>query len=601
LNVRCNTENKKISLGSDFCAFLTHLICVASAEQITFTTAELLAQKELARKLFVARSSDSGLRSFVALYLESRPYTPHLAWVVDRVAKTEQLGDQNYDQNCDEHLNLRLRPGVFKPAVHVRTIAQKRKGFSRSDVIPFEELISPVEGNPLDLSEGLGSSPGSRFWLMFDAMRALRAFPECFLNPTFLTQGYLATSPEAAEQFRLDIENRNHSNKAEAFLRCTEFTEQLALVDRTPMLKSSLTGPRCSGTKSRQWWDRDSAPGKSTGSKYIQMNWLDWVSTPQVRFGVTWEFASDSPLRPVIDLVLKAMSSGQRIPTEVLSGISLTNDLLFVPKPWFEVNGEEVSFDDWSKAKKRGATFILPSGQAVAASEYETYTRRFVDRQKAYARMGKVGLAALWSSHVSVASKEAALSPAEYLGDLDMRISPALQALTVALEQRAAEEATNLDKIGLKAELRPYQKHGVATLRARAAAGLNLCLADEMGLGKTVQTIAFLLLVLSSSPEASALVVLPKSLLRNWRREFERFAPKVKVQEWGEKAQGARVTLITYARVRIAIEELAQKTFEVVVLDEGCWQRRSVLVYRLLLLGFRSEDLLQLAQYHAQV
>jgi ERCC4-related helicase len=561
LGKKCKAHQKSDGLGLDYSAFVANLISIATAECAVDSAGELLADKDSAQKLFLARASDSGFRSFVALLLESRPHTPHVAWVVDQAPKSE----------CDEsqQLMLRLRPGMFLPMVHARSASQKRKGYERSDVIPWEDVLLPDEGNPLDLSEGVASSPGSRFWLVFDAIRALRIFPELFLNPTFLARGCLILSPEEVEQFRTRFQKGNCADKAEVYLACPHFLEQWNSLAASPILKPILAGVSNTSVKSRQWWDRDSTPGKSQGATYIQIDWLDWLSQSQVRLGVTWEFASDSPMRPLIDQVLKAMTSGSRVAPEVLSAISITNDFLFIPRPWFEVNGEEISFDDWSRAQRRGGTFVLPTGHSVAAKEYEVHTRRFVDRQKAYARMGKVSLGALWKSHVSVASKESVLSPAEYLGDLDMRLSPSLQALTEALEKRASEEAQNLKKMGLKADLREYQKRGVATLRARAAAGLNLCLADEMGLGKTIQTIAFILLVLNSDPKSQVLIVLPKSLLRNWRREFERFAPKLKVEEWGENGVSAQVILVTYSRVRIAVEKLSQKSFAAVVLDEA--------------------------------
>ena len=56
--------------------------------------------------------------------------------------------------------------------------------------------------------------------------------------------------------------------------------------------------------------------------------------------------------------------------------------------------------------------------------------------------------------------------------------------------------------------------------------GLGACLADDMGLGKTAQLIASLL---ADPLEAPTLVVAPVSLLGNWRRELERFAPQLKL------------------------------------------------------------------------
>ncbi|MEW6489735.1 MAG: DEAD/DEAH box helicase [Thermodesulfobacteriota bacterium] len=83
---------------------------------------------------------------------------------------------------------------------------------------------------------------------------------------------------------------------------------------------------------------------------------------------------------------------------------------------------------------------------------------------------------------------------------------------------------------GLRATLRPYQEQGVAWLHLLARLGLGGCLADDMGLGKTLQALA-LLLILKQEDGAGAgpsLLVLPASLLANWRSELDRFTPSLR-------------------------------------------------------------------------
>jgi len=80
--------------------------------------------------------------------------------------------------------------------------------------------------------------------------------------------------------------------------------------------------------------------------------------------------------------------------------------------------------------------------------------------------------------------------------------------------------------VGFSGELRPYQQRGLGWLVFLGQLGLGACLADDMGLGKTAQLIASLL---ADPRVAPTLVVAPVSLLGNWRRELERFAPQLKL------------------------------------------------------------------------
>jgi len=78
----------------------------------------------------------------------------------------------------------------------------------------------------------------------------------------------------------------------------------------------------------------------------------------------------------------------------------------------------------------------------------------------------------------------------------------------------------------LKATLRPYQATGVKWLHFVTGLGLGACLADDMGLGKTIQVLALLLKSRARTAGPSLLVV-PASLLANWRNEAARFAPEL--------------------------------------------------------------------------
>ncbi len=81
----------------------------------------------------------------------------------------------------------------------------------------------------------------------------------------------------------------------------------------------------------------------------------------------------------------------------------------------------------------------------------------------------------------------------------------------------------------LHGTLRPYQEIGHKWLWLLTNLGLGACLADDMGLGKTIQMISLLLTMKEERKAQSkpSLLVLPASLLSNWKAELRKFAPTI--------------------------------------------------------------------------
>lgn len=151
----------------------------------------------------------------------------------------------------------------------------------------------------------------------------------------------------------------------------------------------------------------------------------------------------------------------------------------------------------------------------------------------------------------------------------------------------------------LNATLRPYQDVGARWLWMATRLGLGVCLADDMGLGKTIQVITLLLQLKQEqrSPaisgrsngakksRAPSLLILPTSLLGNWQREIESFAPDLKLKVFHRSAIDAKefktiaddadnalrdfdVVATTYGLVRRQ-EWLADVHWRMVILDEA--------------------------------
>ena len=127
-------------------------------------------------------------------------------------------------------------------------------------------------------------------------------------------------------------------------------------------------------------------------------------------------------------------------------------------------------------------------------------------------------------------------------------------------------------------ELRPYQMEGLAWLQFLRENQLAGILADDMGLGKTAQALAHLLLEKQSGRmDKPTLVVLPTSLIFNWKREAERFAPELKVLSLHGKQRTDffaaipqhDVILTTYPLLWRDEEMLLQYDYHLLILDEA--------------------------------
>ncbi|MDN3295242.1 DEAD/DEAH box helicase [Streptomyces ficellus] len=149
-----------------------------------------------------------------------------------------------------------------------------------------------------------------------------------------------------------------------------------------------------------------------------------------------------------------------------------------------------------------------------------------------------------------------------------------------ALRDRLADPEGGRQEIGqpaaLAATLRDYQLRGLNWLHRMTSLGLGGCLADDMGLGKTI-TLISLHLHRQTDPSAAGptLVICPTSLMGNWQREVERFAPGTPVRRFhgsGRDLEGladGEFVLTTYGTMRLDAARLARVGWGLVVADEA--------------------------------
>ncbi|CEQ03983.1 DEAD/DEAH box helicase [[Clostridium] sordellii] len=147
--------------------------------------------------------------------------------------------------------------------------------------------------------------------------------------------------------------------------------------------------------------------------------------------------------------------------------------------------------------------------------------------------------------------------------------------------KKILDKFNNIDSLNyeipknLKANLRDYQQEGFNWFKTLDYCGFGGILADEMGLGKTLQTITFLL----SKNNSKSIVVTPTSLIHNWKSEFEKFAPSLKIgiAHGGkkereliiDKLENFDVILTTYGSLRNDFNKYEEINFDYMVIDEA--------------------------------
>ena len=237
-------------------------------------------------------------------------------------------------------------------------------------------------------------------------------------------------------------------------------------------------------------------------------------------------------------------------------------------RDWFDLNGaadfegKSVPFPRLLEALRRGDSSVLLDDGSLGMMPED-----WLKKYGLIAQMGKVEGDAVRFSKTQV-------------GVLDALLATRPEATFDEQFARAREQLRKFEGVAaadppetFTGALREYQREGLGWLQFLRQFGFGGCLADDMGLGKTVQVLA----LLAGKRNGPALVVVPRSLVFNWKSEAARFAPELKILDHTGTARdrtGATfkdhdLVVTTYGTLRNDAATFADFRFDTCVLDES--------------------------------
>jgi superfamily II DNA or RNA helicase len=243
---------------------------------------------------------------------------------------------------------------------------------------------------------------------------------------------------------------------------------------------------------------------------------------------------------------------------------------------WFELHGK-VEYGD-TAARLPELLGALQRGENMVRLDDGTYgllPEEWMRRIGVLAGMGTPE-----SGHVRFRRSQAGFLDALLAAEPSARCDETFTRVREELRQFQGVEAA-AQPAGFVGQLRDYQREGLGWMQFLHRFSFGGCLADDMGVGKTAQALALLetrreLREAGQSPGPSpSLVVVPRSLVFNWKEESARFTPRLRVLDYtgaeriGTDFGAYDVILTTYGTLRRDVLKLKEVEFDYVVLDEA--------------------------------
>ncbi len=523
---------------------------------------------ELSRAWSLRFSAESSFAT-LADQLPSRPIAEGGALVIRTDLASIDAPSKADNKEAQVPMNqgsfVRIEPATIRPQVAATRAMSQRKKFPRihdrylSLTSAMRESQSSVPSLYVDQQEQI-FWPHGRIWQAVDMVKTLASQPKLLLNPEVLAAGFSRMPSEKWEQLGFkEGKLPDDPSDGPSWSQVYDWFLGVSPWPITPLESKRIGLYDCPYTSD---WPLTIVDGG--------------LAVADVRVAVQFVAAGEREIGDVrgIAQLLAAFSKAASKEVlespldELLSEIEV--GLRFQPKPFFEVDGRVVEEEEWFNAVKTKAGYYrLACGLAVDSAVYLAKTDQFILRQRVYAKYKYLRLGELWPAQQEALGESISnLSPAEYIRQLSMKIAPIIHQLDTAAIEPVENQLISGPVKDLAYTFRPYQMEGIAWAFIRFHLGFGVCLADEMGLGKTLQAIAILKSVPSTQP---SLVVMPKTLLHNWRRELSLYGKGLKVAIHGDENADDNydVLLTTYPRLRLDRESLVNKKWNIVVLDEA--------------------------------
>ena len=220
------------------------------------------------------------------------------------------------------------------------------------------------------------------------------------------------------------------------------------------------------------------------------------------------------------------------------------------------IGNEKISLEEFNKLVENSTGLVKYKNKYVLIDKEES--------KKIFEQIAKANLKSLSRMELIHASMSGQLY--QYDFDYDSAFARVIQDFT-----KPVDVAPPVD---LKGELRPYQMTGLKWLWTNISKGFGVCMADDMGLGKTIQVISLILKMKEEkSLDKPVLVICPTTLIGNWMKELQMFAPSLDatVYHGAERKLDVKhdVILTTYAIMRIDVEELKKQQWGMIIVDEA--------------------------------